>query len=131
MEVANGIHEALVWIGVTLQIPTIGVFKNFSNIGSGHNRKDVVQQAQEECKNVGDVIILDHEFSDGFKVKCAVMRTTDRTPFRLVFMSVGNLIDLESCIEVMKKVCHYREPEPVRLADKISREYIRNQNAAI
>lgn len=118
------------YVGVTLQIPTIGVFKNFLNIGSGHNRKDVVQQAQEECKNVGDVIILDHEFSDGFKVKCAVMRTTDRTPFGPVFMSVGNLIDLESCIEVMKKVCHYREPEPVRLADRISREYIRNQNAA-
>ena len=58
------------------------------------------------------------------------MRTTDRTPFRPVFKSVGNFIDLESCIEVMKKVCLYREPEPVRLADRISREYIRNQNAA-
>ena len=115
------------YVGYHLQIPTIGLFKNFLYIGSEHDRKAIIQEANDTCKEIGDVIILNHELDDGIKVRCAVMRTTESTPFRPIYMSSGNLIDLESCIDVMKKVCHYREPEPVRLADRISREYIRNK----
>lgn len=115
------------YVGYHLQIPTIGLFKNFLYIDSGHDRKAVIQEANEKCQEIGDVIILSHELPNGPKVRCAVMRTTKSEPFRPIFFSAGNLIDLESCIEVMKIVCRFREPEPVRLADRVSREYIRNK----
>lgn len=115
------------YVGYHLQIPTIGLFKNFLVIDSEYDRKNVIQKANEELKNVGDFLVLNSELDDGSIVKCAVMRTTESSPFRPIYFSVGNLIDLESCIDVMKKVCHYREPEPVRLADRVSREYIRNK----
>lgn len=115
------------YVGCILQIPTIGVFKNFLFIDSGHDRKEVIQEANNTCKEIGDVIILNHELNNGRKVKCAAMKTTNSTPFRPIYISPGNLIDLDSSIEIVKKLCHFREPEPVRLADRISREYIRNK----
>lgn len=114
------------FVGYHLQIPTIGVFKNFLYISSSHDRKEVVKQANETCKEIGDVIKLDHVLSNGYKVSCAAMKTTNSIPFRPIYVAPGNLINLDSSIEIVKKLCHFREPEPLRLADRISREYIRN-----
>jgi deoxyinosine 3'endonuclease (endonuclease V) len=52
------------------------------------------------------------------------MRTTDSVPFRPVFISPGHLIDFESSIRITRQLCVYREPEPLRLADRISRRFV-------
>lgn len=51
----------------------------------------------------------------------AVVRT--RTGVKPVFVSIGHCMDLDSCIRVVLESCRgYRLPEPLRLADHLSRE---------
>ena len=118
------------YVGVELQIPTIGVFKNFLSIGTNFPRKSVIQKAQQTCKNVGDTIILNHVIENGRNVRCAVMKTTKIENFSPIYISPGNLIDFDSSIDIVKRLCHFREPEPLRLADRLSRKYVKDKNTS-
>lgn len=54
----------------------------------------------------------------------AVVRS--RTGVRPVFVSPGNLIDIQACVEIVVRCATlFRIPEPLRQADLISRERIR------
>jgi deoxyinosine 3'endonuclease (endonuclease V) len=113
-------------VGVESGIPTIGVFKNFLSITPRLSRKTVMAQAQLQCPNLKDVMILEEDI-DGCRVKCGVLRTTDSVPFRPIFVSPGNMIDFTSAVEIVKTVCKFREPEPLRLADRISRAFLKEK----
>lgn len=115
------------YVGVELQIPTIGVFKHFLYIGSDHNKEDVLYDAHRNCKNIGDYITMNHTLRNGVNVKCAVMKTMKKFYFDPIFISPGNLINFNCAVEIVKRLCRSREPEPVRLADRISRKYIENK----
>jgi deoxyinosine 3'endonuclease (endonuclease V) len=52
---------------------------------------------------------------------------TISTPFNPIFISPGHRIDYESAISLVRTLCHFREPEPLRLADRISRSFVRKQ----
>ncbi|KAK8837199.1 hypothetical protein M9Y10_036625 [Tritrichomonas musculus] len=117
------------YVGVELQIPTIGVFKNFLYIGSQHNKEEIIEEAHQQCINNGDFIIMEHTIRNGCKVSCAVMKTEYGRYFNPIYISPGNLIDLNSSIEIVKRLCRFREPEPTRLADRISRRYIQNKTS--
>ena len=54
----------------------------------------------------------------------AVLRTRDNV--KPIFVSPGNLIDVDSAVEwVLKLGAGYRLPEPTRIADKISKSLIK------
>ena len=53
----------------------------------------------------------------------AAVRT--RTAVKPVFVSIGHLMDLKDSIRIILKTCRgYRLPEPIRCADRLSREKI-------
>ncbi|KAH0794251.1 endonuclease V isoform X2 [Histomonas meleagridis] len=113
------------YVGIACGIPTIGVSKSFLYVGSEHHGKEIHKIAQIECKNFGDAMKLHHQLQDGYSIDCAVLRTTQSHPFNPIFVSVGHMIDYDSSVEIVKSLCKFREPEPLRLADRISREFVR------
>jgi len=57
------------------------------------------------------------------------MRT--KTNLNPVYISPGHKISIVECAMVIKPLLKVREPEPTRQADRISREYIRNNHAQL
>ncbi|EAY07837.1 Endonuclease V family protein [Trichomonas vaginalis G3] len=114
------------YVGLKSNIPACGVSKTFFYVGEGCPQpKDVQKMAQDKCPEKGDYYVLDYTTSNDRYIKCAVMRTTDSHPFNPIYVSSGHLCDLDSVVSVIKKLCRFREPEPTRLADRISREFVR------
>jgi deoxyinosine 3'endonuclease (endonuclease V) len=118
------------YVGVETDIPTIGVFKTFLNTGSRHTGQQVQINAQSVCVNVGDVMMLRHVLEDGMEISCAVMRTTESVPFRPIFISPGHRMTIDIAVEVVRAVCIFREPEPLRLADRISRTFVKRMKGS-
>jgi len=113
------------FVGLQTGVPTAGVSKTFLYVGSDHHGKSVQNDAQEALPNKGDYMVIEHTLEDGFNIRCAVMRTTDSVPFKPIFISCGHLCNMESSVRIVRQLCHFREPEPLRLADRISREFVR------
>ena len=66
------------------------------------------------------------DLTDGEETIGAVVRT--RTGVKPVFVSIGHLMDLTDCIRVVLKSCGgYRLPEPIRIADHLSRKQVRGK----
>ncbi len=102
-------------IGVLLNIPTVGCAKS-----------RLVGEYQEPRPAKGEWSYLSYR---GMKVG-AVLRT--RTDVRPVFVSPGHLVDIESSIEiVMKCVTDFRIPEPLRMADRLSKKLKRDYQARL
>ena len=114
------------YVGLECGLPTVGVYKGFLVVEPGQSRKEVQARAQVECPNLNDVIVMEHEVPDAGKVRLAVMRTTTSEHFNPIYISPGHLIDLESSVALVRKLCKFREPEPLRLADRLSRQEVRN-----
>lgn len=115
------------YVGIKCGIPTCGVSKTYLYVGNNLHSREVQDKVQPMLKNKGDYMKLEHTLEDGFKIKCAVMRTTESSPFNPIYVSCGHLCTLESIINVIKGLCKFREPEPVRLADRISRKFVKDQ----
>ncbi len=93
-------------IGVLLGIPSIGCAKS-----------RLVGIYREPGLNKGDWSPLSYKEN----VVGAVLRTRDK--IRPLFISPGHLIDLKMSIEiVLSSTGRYRIPEPIRRADKLSKE---------
>ena len=45
----------------------------------------------------------------------------------VVYVSIGHKISLETSLEITKKTCLFKNPEPVRKADLLSRQFIRDE----
>lgn len=98
-------------LGVVLKIPTIGCAKN-----------RLVGEYNDPPNNKGGYSILNYK---GKKVGI-VLRTKEGA--KPMFISPGNLIDINSSMAiVMKYVCNYRLPEPIRLAHIYSNKFRRNE----
>ena len=94
-------------IGVLLSIPTIGCAK-----------RRLVGTYKEPGAEKGQWSPLTYKN----KQIGAVLRT--RTNVKPVFVSPGHLTDLDSSIEiVLNSLTKYRLPEPIRRADRISKEH--------
>nr|KAJ0218992.1 hypothetical protein LSAT_V11C300146580 [Lactuca sativa] len=48
--------------------------------------------------------------------------------FKPIFVSIGHRVSLASAVEVVRRTCNYRVPEPIRQADIRSREYLRKHH---
>ncbi len=93
-------------IGVLLNIPTVGCAKT-----------RLVGEYKEPGPARGEWSYLYyHDVKVG-----AVLRT--RSKVKPLFISPGHLIDIESAVEiVMRCVLGYRIPEPLRMADRLSKQ---------
>jgi len=105
-------------LGVLTEIPTIGIGKSLLCI-DGLCKKNIKQQFIK-CKNAGDFVPLVGES----KKIWGVAIKTKKIVTNPIYVSIGHKIDLQKSIELTLKYSKYRIPEPVRLADIISRKYL-------
>ena len=109
-------------LGVRGKVATVGVAKNLFVI-DGLTRDGVRAAAAEACAASGDSCPL--VGASGFTWGAA-LRTTDGEGFNPVYVSAGHGLTLESSLELVRRCCRHRVPEPVRQADLRSRERLRD-----
>ena len=104
-------------LGVVANIPTIGVSKKYYTfIPTLPSSGDL----DALWANSNDCVYL----SDSNRTYGVAMRA-NTSSCRPIFVSVGHKVSLETAIKIVKKVAgKYRIPEPVRLADILTREVI-------
>lgn len=111
-------------LGVLVNVPTIGIGKNLLNV-DGLDRKSVQEQCRVRLKVGGDWMNLKGESG---RVWGATLRTTDKSS-QPIYVSTGHRVCLETSISLTKRVSKFRIPEPIRVADLGSRDYIRKMKA--
>jgi len=106
-------------LGVLVDLPTIGVGKTLFYI-DGLGKQKVKEQCEKDIKEVGDSSIL---IGDSGKAWGAALRNT-KAAVNPIFVSIGHKIELDIAIKCIMKFSDYRVAEPIRLADKKSRELV-------
>lgn len=114
-------------LGVLAAIPTVGVGKSLHCV-DGLTREGVRDHARQMCAHTYDSCLL---VGDSGAVWGAALRTTapHQGEFNPVLVSVGHGVSLESAVELVRRCCRHRVPEPVRQADLRSREALRSVEA--
>lgn len=106
-------------LGVLVDIPTIGCGKTVFAV-DGITKRKVEDIYYYDLKKKGD--------SKELKGKSGVtwgyaLRTTKEYDEPMI-ISIGHKISNETALQIAKKACIYRVPEPIRLSDKISRRLV-------
>lgn len=107
-------------MGVVLNIPCIGVAKKLFQVDGLENDKEHKNKV-EALKEGGDTFPL---IGNSGKTLGMALRSCDSTK-NPVYVSPGNLVTMETAVTLVHRCCKHRVPEPVRLADINSREYLR------
>jgi deoxyinosine 3'endonuclease (endonuclease V) len=110
-------------LGVLSNIPTIGIGKNLLMV-DGITKDAVKKEFSSKCKKAGDFCALR---GNSEKIWGASLKTTDNVT-NPIYVSIGHKIDLKTAVELTTKVSFFRVPEPVRIADQISRNFLRVLN---
>ncbi|OUM62576.1 hypothetical protein PIROE2DRAFT_22132, partial [Piromyces sp. E2] len=110
-------------LGVMINIPTIGVAKNFLVIEDGDEmtmnyvknkwKNEILPQHKDRYPLIGHSKTL-----YGYALK------SNDTTTNPIFVSVGHKIDIETAIKIVLKTCTTRVPEPIRQADIRSRQCV-------
>ncbi|XP_060064375.1 endonuclease V-like [Ylistrum balloti] len=108
-------------LGVLLDIPCIGVAKKLCQVDGLEKDADHTTKIKE-LKKGGDMFQL---IGDSGRCLGMTLRSHD-TSTNPIYVSTGHRISLDSATWLVHQCCRYRVPEPVRLADVNSREYLRN-----
>ncbi|RKP13675.1 endonuclease V-domain-containing protein [Piptocephalis cylindrospora] len=110
-------------LGVMMDLPTIGVAKNFLNLDDGPllTLAEVKRRAKENLDIKGDSFDLTGE--SGYTYGVGLLTSSGAS--NPLFISPGHRISLEDAISVVLACSIHRIPEPVRAADLLSRQYIR------
>ncbi len=106
-------------LGVLVDIPTIGCGKTVFAV-DGITKRKVENIYYYELKKKGDSKKLIGK--SGVQWGYAV-RTTKEDDVPMI-ISIGHKISNETALQIAKKACIYRVPEPIRLSDKISRRLV-------
>ncbi|KAJ2961877.1 hypothetical protein NQZ79_g2848 [Umbelopsis isabellina] len=112
-------------LGVLSDTPCIGIAKNFLHIpqeGTAMEMADVKSRCKNALQKRGDTVDL--VGSSGFKYGAA-LRASDSAK-NPVFVSQGHRIDLPTAIHVVLTCSKFKNAEPIRMADGLSRQYIRD-----
>jgi len=107
-------------LGVLADIPTIGIGKNLHHI-DGLTNLEVRHDFSESNLPAGTGMPL---IGSTGQVWGMAFRSHDGCS-KPVFISVGHRISLDTAVEVVRRCCLHRVPEPVRQADIRSREHLR------
>jgi endonuclease V len=86
--------------------------------------KGIIKENMKSLKKGGDFVYLK---GDSGKIHGAIVQSTDNNKSP-VYLSIGHKISLETSIKIVQKTCLYKNPEPVRQADLLSRKFIREEN---
>jgi len=116
-------------LGVLADIPTIGCGKTVFSV-DGLNKENVRKLCEENLKKGGDYVKL---VGKSNRVWGAGFRSNDKTTDPII-VSIGHKISLETAIEIVRKCCKTRVPEPIRQADLKSRAVIKekvNKNPSV
>jgi len=109
-------------LGVLVDIPTIGCAKTvFALKDEGITDSYVQDMYNKKMKKFGDSFAL-IGYSD--KKYGYALRSTDEYDYPII-VSIGHKVSNETALEVVKMCCYYKEPEPIRLADLITRRLIK------
>jgi deoxyinosine 3'endonuclease (endonuclease V) len=106
-------------LGVLIDTYTIGIGKNL------HQYEDLECNHRElKAKMESDSLSeMDIRSNDGSLVGYAVKGPNNTNP---IFLSQGHMVTAYDVLRITKLVLYKREPEPIRLADRVSREHLRN-----
>lgn len=107
-------------VGIKLNIPCIGVAKSLYTcygISKDKDYKDKVKALQ----NKGDTFPLYRSSDHDVIAKC--LKSTENTTHP-IYISQGHKISLKTAVWIVSKFCRYRVPEPIRMADQISRRML-------
>ncbi len=106
-------------LGYDQNICTIGIGKTLLNL-DGLNELEVKKEFKSKCKKAGDFLELVGK--SGVVHGVAYKSTQDcNNP---IYISVGHMISLASCVKIVGKLCQYRIPEPIRNSDIKSKLYL-------
>lgn len=109
-------------LGVLLNVPTIGVAKDLHAV-KGMNVKAIHAKYIDECKQRGDHIDVCVPNTKKVLGIALMPQSNIKNP---IFVSEGHMVSLDYAKNLVLTTCVYREPDPIRYADQISREAIRN-----
>ena len=111
-------------LGVVANIPTIGVSKKYyTYIPTLPSAQELDHLWTLALSHGEDCVVL----KDSTRVYGVAMRANESSS-RPIFVSVGHKVSLSKAIDIVKKVGgKYRIPEPIRLADILTRKILRQQ----
>uniref|UniRef100_A0A1I8H644 Endonuclease V n=1 Tax=Macrostomum lignano TaxID=282301 RepID=A0A1I8H644_9PLAT len=109
-------------VGVLAGLPTVGAAKSFFHV-DGLDQKQVRKLVKEAGNR--DYYI---KGESGAVIGCA--HVPDVSVKNPVYISCGHMISLSTAVWLVGHCCRYRVPEPTRLADFESREFLRQESAA-
>lgn len=106
-------------IGVRCRVPTIGIGKTFLQV-DGLDFSRIKEDFLLKCQTPKSYLLLT---GNSGRVWGAAVATVSnlRKP---IFVSVGNGLTLERALEIVFAVAKFRQPEPIRLADHKSRQFL-------
>lgn len=105
-------------VGVSLNIPTIGVAKTLMCI-DGLDEKTIKKEFKNKCLDKGSYLNL--VGNSGKIYGCAFKSSHDSS--NPIYISIGHMCSLKTAIEIINKTCIYRIPEPIRNSDIKSKLY--------
>ncbi|KAJ1986596.1 hypothetical protein H4R33_003265 [Dimargaris cristalligena] len=110
-------------LGVVTNLPTIGVAKNFLQIDA---EKDLtVARVRERMQQIldggGDELALVGQSGRTWGAAVCTPGTT-----KPIYISTGHRVSLPTAVALVRECCKFRIPEPIRMADQLTRQYIRN-----
>ncbi|XP_045189392.2 endonuclease V-like isoform X2 [Mercenaria mercenaria] len=107
-------------MGVMLNLPCIGVAKKLFQVDGLENDAEHKEKI-EALKAGGDTFPL---VGNSGRTLGMALRSCNNTK-NPVYVSPGNLVTMDTAVRLVHKCCKHRVPDPVRLADINSREYLR------
>jgi deoxyinosine 3'endonuclease (endonuclease V) len=110
-------------LGVLSGITTIGCAKTVFSV-DGINKK-TVRDAANNLTKAGEFLYLK---GISGQIWAAALKCTEQS-IDPIIVNIGHKISLDTAIQIVKKTCNYRVPEPIRLADKRSRVIIREYDS--
>lgn len=110
-------------VGLSENIPCIGVSKTLLCI-DGLNEKDICEKVVSSASN--DIAVTG---ASGFVwAKALLAGNAQRKP---IYISVGHRVSLFASLQLVKALCDYRVPAPIRYADIHSRAWIRGEHIQV
>ncbi|CAH1429815.1 unnamed protein product [Lactuca virosa] len=110
-------------LGVLANLPTIGIGKNLHHVDGLTNSKVRELFEADENYNIDFIYLI----GDSGNTLGAALHSS-KGSFKPIFVSIGHRVSLASAVEVVRRTCNYRVPEPIRQADIRSREYLRKHH---